>query len=87
VEDLIRQRGFCVQCVDATVVTEAPKLRPYIDRMRIRLARALNVRLEDVSVKAKTNEGIGDIGAGQAMAAHAVCLLTTESVEKKGKKK
>lgn len=81
VASLVDQHGFSIQCIDATIVTEAPKLRPYLDRIRARLARVLNIKMEDVNVKAKTNEGLGDIGAGRAMAAHAVCLLTARAVD------
>lgn len=75
VEDLLRQRGFRVRCVDATILAEAPKLAPFIDRIRARLAGALHVSIDCVSVKAKSHEGLGAIGAGQAIAAQAVCLL------------
>jgi 2-C-methyl-D-erythritol 2,4-cyclodiphosphate synthase len=87
VEDLLRHQGFRVRCVDATILAEAPKLAPFLDRIRARIARALNVNLDCVSVKAKTHEGLGDVGAGQAIAAQAVCLLDAVSFGKKGKNK
>ncbi|MDW8238636.1 MAG: 2-C-methyl-D-erythritol 2,4-cyclodiphosphate synthase [Acidobacteriota bacterium] len=85
VASLVAQHGFTIQCIDATIVTEAPKLRPYLDRMRVRLARALRLKVEAVNIKAKTNEGLGDIGAGRAMAAYAVCLLASREVDYKGR--
>lgn len=87
VEDLLHNQGFRVRCVDATILAEAPKLAPFISRIRARIARALNVNLDCVSVKAKTHEGLGDIGAGQAIAAHAVCLLDAVSAGKNVKRK
>ncbi len=87
VEDLLRQHGFRIQCVDATVVAEAPKIGPFMDRIRARLARAMSISPDSVSVKAKTNEALGEIGAGQAMAAHAVCLLASETPGKREKRK
>jgi len=87
VEDLLHAQGFRVQCVDATILAEAPPLAPFINRIRARLARALNLSIECVSVKAKTHEGLGEIGAGHAIAAQAVCLLETESPAKRGRNK
>jgi 2-C-methyl-D-erythritol 2,4-cyclodiphosphate synthase len=71
----VRARGWQVGNVDATVVLQAPKLRPHIDAMRQRLAGALGVELDAVSVKATTGEGMGWVGSGEGAAAHAVALL------------
>ena len=68
-------RGWAVGNVDATVVLQAPKLRPFIDTMRQRLADAMSVSLDAVSVKATTGEGLGWVGSGEGAAAHAVALL------------
>ncbi len=72
---LVHERGFLVDNVDVVVIAERPKLAPYIDAMRERLADALGTATDCVSVKGKTNEGMGEIGRGEAMAAHAVALL------------
>jgi 2-C-methyl-D-erythritol 2,4-cyclodiphosphate synthase len=85
VEDLLRSRGWRVHCVDATILAEQPKLAPHIERIRARLARALCVNTDCVSVKAKTHEGLGSIGAGQAIAVHAVCLLGSELAGKRNR--
>ena len=61
--------------VDATVIAERPKLAPYVDAMRANLARALGVSIDRVSIKGKTNEGVGELGRGEAIAVHAVALL------------
>ena len=63
--------------VDSTIVAQAPKMAPHILAMRQRIAQALAVKVEQVSVKAKTAEKLGPVGAGEAMEARAVCLLYT----------
>ena len=68
--------GFTVVNVDAVIVTERPKLAPFIDAIREGLAGALGIPPACVSVKGKTNEGVDAIGRGEAIAAHAVALLT-----------
>jgi 2-C-methyl-D-erythritol 4-phosphate cytidylyltransferase / 2-C-methyl-D-erythritol 2,4-cyclodiphosphate synthase len=73
--DQIRRAGYRVCNVDVTVIAERPKLLPYLDDMRANLARALGVEATAVSVKGKTNEQVGEIGRGEAMACHAVALL------------
>lgn len=67
--------GYRISNVDATVVAQRPKLAPYIPTMRENLAKALNLPLDAVSVKATTEEGLGMTGEGLAIAAHAVCLI------------
>ena len=72
---LLREKGYSVGNIDATVVAEEPRLRPYIDAMRENIAAALGVDAELVSVKATTEEGLGFTGERLGIAAHAVCLL------------
>ncbi len=67
--------GYRVINVDSTVIAQAPKLAPYIQKMRSNIARALDVKLDAVSVKATTEEGLGFSGEGLGIAAHAVCLI------------
>ncbi len=67
--------GYRVVNVDSTVIAQAPKLAPYIQKMRSNIARALDVKLDAVSVKATTEEGLGFSGEGLGIAAHAVCLI------------
>lgn len=71
----LREAGWQVGNVDATVLAQQPKLAPHIPKMRQNLARHLGILQEQVNVKATTEEGLGFTGAGQGMAAHAVCLL------------
>jgi 2-C-methyl-D-erythritol 4-phosphate cytidylyltransferase/2-C-methyl-D-erythritol 2,4-cyclodiphosphate synthase len=74
---LIRARGFAVDNVDVTVILERPKIAPYIERIRAELAAALEIAVDRVSIKGKTNEGVDAVGRGEAIAAHAVALLHT----------
>ena len=74
--EAVRDAGFTVSNVDVTVIAERPKLRPHIDEMRANLARVLGIEVTAVSVKGKTNETVDAIGRGEAMACHAVALLT-----------
>lgn len=75
VSGLIRERGYAVCNVDSTVIAEKPKLSPYIDIMRGRLADAMGTDVSSVSVKATTQEQLGFAGQGLGIAAHAVVLL------------
>ena len=70
-----RRMGLSVGNVDATVIMERPKLAPHIDAMCANLAEALGVPADRVSVKGKTNEGVGELGRGEAVAVHAIALL------------
>ncbi len=72
---LMRDRGFTICNVDATVIAQAPKLAPHIQNMRKNIANALNTDIENISVKATTEEKLGFTGEGLGIAAHAVCLL------------
>jgi 2-C-methyl-D-erythritol 2,4-cyclodiphosphate synthase len=72
---IVREKGYAVENVDAVIVTEVPKISPHVDRIRASLAGALGVDLEAVSVKGKTNEGMGETGRGEGMMVHAVALL------------
>ena len=72
---LVRAAGWQVGNVDATVMAQAPRLAPHVPAMRQRIAHAVGVALDQVSVKAKTAEGLGPVGKGESMEARAVCLL------------
>ena len=71
----VRAAGYAVSNVDCTVLAQAPKLKPYIAQMRERLAAAMGVAVDQVSVKATTEEGLGFTGAKEGIAAYAVALL------------
>jgi 2-C-methyl-D-erythritol 4-phosphate cytidylyltransferase/2-C-methyl-D-erythritol 2,4-cyclodiphosphate synthase len=72
---IVRARHFVVVNVDVVVIMERPKLRPYVDAIREQLSEVLLVPSTCVSIKGKTNEGLGEIGRGEALAAQAVALL------------
>jgi 2-C-methyl-D-erythritol 4-phosphate cytidylyltransferase/2-C-methyl-D-erythritol 2,4-cyclodiphosphate synthase len=74
--ELVRAAGFVVGNIDVVVILERPKLAGYLPDICANLARALGIDRAAVSVKGKTNEGLGDIGSGNAIAAHAVATLT-----------
>ena len=73
---IVHAAGFRVVNLDVVVVLERPKIAPYLDSIRAALANVLQIAPERVSVKGKTNEGVDAVGRGEAIAAHAVALLT-----------
>ncbi len=68
--------GYAPVNIDATVIAQRPKLSPFIDTMRSNIASACGLEVDCVNVKATTEEGLGFSGAGEGIAAHAVCLVT-----------
>ena len=75
VGELLSEAGYRPVNIDATVLCQRPKLRPYIDKMRANIAGALCIKPSAVSVKATTEEGLGFTGHMEGIAAHAVCLI------------
>ncbi len=75
VASLIRESGYRIVNVDSTVIAQRPKLAPHIELMRERIAEALEIEVDDVNVKATTEEKLGFTGSGEGIAAHAVCLI------------
>lgn len=75
VRNVLQEHGWKPVNLDATVIAQRPKLAPYIDTMRKRIADALETDAENVSVKATTEERLGFTGSGEGIAAHAVCLI------------
>lgn len=78
VVELVMEKGFVVNNIDATVIAQAPKLAPYIDEMRRNIASALEIDIDFVNVKATTEEKLGFTGAKEGIAAHCVCLVESE---------
>lgn len=72
---LLRQSGYRVENIDATLLAQRPKLRPYIDRMRECIADCCDIDLDCVNVKATTEETLGFTGREEGIAAHCVCLI------------
>ena len=75
VAELVRKNGFSIVDVDCTVAAQAPKLSPHREQMRVNLAKALGVDVEQVGVKATTTERLGFVGREEGIAAWAVALL------------
>lgn len=76
VGSLIEQEGYVIENIDATIIAQKPKLRPYIDEMEQNIAAVLKLERNQVNVKATTEEGLGFTGVEQGMASQAVCSLT-----------
>ena len=71
----ISEKGYIVGNIDATVIAQRPKLSPYIPEMRERIAKTLSLSVDDVNIKATTEEKLGFTGSVEGIAAHAVCLI------------
>ena len=76
--ELVSQKGYRIGNVDATVMAERPKLRPYVQGMCENLCSVLKIDMDQMSIKAKTNEGLDSIGRGEAIAAQAVASLVRD---------
>ncbi len=76
----VKARGWIVGNIDATIIAQRPKMKPYIEQMAQNIADDCGVALDQVNVKATTEEGLGFTGTGEGIAAHAVCLL--EGIER-----
>lgn len=75
VAEKIREKGYGIGNIDATIIAQKPKLAPYIDSMRIKTARVLQIDPDRLNIKATTEEHLGFSGREEGIAAHAVCLL------------
>lgn len=74
---LLEDNLFLIENIDATIIAQAPKMRPYIDAMRENIAKALGIQVEQVNVKATTEEGLGFTGTGEGISSQAICMLTS----------
>lgn len=77
VGELLEEKGFLIENIDATIIAQAPKMRPHIDTMRENIAQALGIMVEQVNVKATTEEGLGFTGTGEGISSQAICILTS----------
>ena len=77
VSSLLDEKGFLIENIDATIIAQAPKMRPYIDTMRENIANTLGISMEQVNVKATTEEGLGFTGTGEGISSQAICMLTS----------
>jgi len=76
VASIIDKEHYVVENIDATIIAQAPKMRPYIDEMRINIAQALRIEMNRVNVKATTEEGLGFTGSKEGISSQAICLLS-----------
>ena len=74
---LLEENLFLIENIDATIIAQAPKMRPHIDSMRKNIADALGIEVSQVNVKATTEEGLGFTGNGEGISAQAICMLTS----------
>lgn len=77
VGELLNENGFLIENIDATIIAQAPKMRPHIDTMRDNIAAALDIEVSQVNVKATTEEGLGFTGSGEGISSQAICMLTS----------
>ncbi len=75
---MLDDNGYCVENIDATIIAQAPKMRPHIDTMRQNIADDLGISLSQINVKATTEEGLGFTGTGEGISSQAICLLTNK---------
>ena len=74
----LKSAGWDIENIDSIIVAQKPKMMPYVPQMRENMARAMGIELPMLSVKAKTEEGLGFTGSGEGIAAYAVCLLSRQ---------
>ena len=74
---LLDEKNYVIENIDATIIAQAPKMRPHIDTMRENIAKALLIDVGQVNVKATTEEGLGFTGSGEGISSQAICLVTT----------
>ncbi|MBU3196562.1 2-C-methyl-D-erythritol 2,4-cyclodiphosphate synthase [Clostridium algidicarnis] len=79
VYDLILKKGFSIGNIDATIIAQAPKLSPYIDEMRNNISSILGIDINQINIKATTEEGLGFTGSGEGMASQSICLLISNT--------
>lgn len=77
VGELLEGEGFLIENIDATIIAQAPKMRPYIDTMQENIAKTLGIDTRQINVKATTEEGLGFTGTGEGISAQAICMLTS----------
>jgi len=75
VANLLEEEAYIIENIDTTVIAQQPKLRPYIDKMRENIAQVLQIQVEQVNIKATTEEGLGFTGAGEGISAQAICAI------------
>ncbi len=75
VQNLVDEKGYAIGNIDCTIIAQSPKMAPHIVNMRENIAKALNTSIDNINVKATTEEGLGFTGAKEGIAAQSICLL------------
>ena len=75
VRDLIEKEGYVIENIDATIIAQRPKMRPHIYQMRENMAKALKIDVDQINVKATTEEGLGFTGSGEGISSQAICAI------------
>jgi len=77
VGNMLTDAGFLIENIDAVIIAQAPKMRPYIEDMRVRIAETLQIEINQVNIKATTEEWLGFTGRDEGIKAQAICMLTS----------
>ena len=77
VGEMLSENRFLIENIDATIIAQEPKMRPYIDAMREKISSALDIDISQVNIKATTEESLGFTGKGEGISSQAICMLTT----------
>ena len=72
---LLEENGYVIENIDATIIAQRPKMRPYIDQMQKNIAKALGMESDQINVKATTEEGLGFTGTGEGISSQAICAI------------
>ena len=86
---LLEENGYVIENIDATIIAQRPKMRPHIDQMRENMAKALKIDVDQINVKATTEEGLGFTGSGEGISSQAICAtnyMGEGGCQMKGKK-
>lgn len=75
VKELLKETGYKISNIDATIIAQAPKMAPHIPQMRENIAEALEIDVNQINVKATTEEGLGFTGEGKGISSQSICLL------------
>ena len=79
VYNLITSKGYKIGNIDSTIIAQSPKMAPYIESMRSNISKVLNTDIDNINIKATTEEGLGFTGAKQGIASQSICLLLLTS--------
>ena len=79
VGSLLKENNWLIENIDSTIIAQKPKMAPHIENMRKNISEALNINIDQINVKATTEEGLGFTGVGKGISSQSICLLTKKS--------